>query len=543
MRTDDAVAASTKFPEIHPPLNDRQAFLESERCLECGGPNAPAPCVAACPADVDVPRFIREIREGHAGAAGETVFASNVLGGSCARVCPVDELCEGACVMHREGRRPVEIGRLQRYATDHALASLPSAPIAGRQLSVGVIGAGPAGLACAMGLAQSGYEVTVYEKRPLPGGLVTYAIAPYKQVVEPIPAEVERVRRMGVDIKYGFEIGKDVTIPELQGRHEALFIGAGMGADTRANLPGEDLEGVWESLPFIEQIKLSEPPKLGKKLAVIGGGNTAIDVVREAIRLGVEEVTLIYRRSEEQMPAFRHEVEAARAEGVRFHFLTAPLRFLGETSVTGIECLRMELGEPDSSGRPRPVAVPGSEFVVDVDTVVKAIGQRPRTELLETLGVECKWGNVVVGPDMATSVAGVFAGGDCINGGSTVVEAVAHGKAAAESIHAYLSGETKAPVEKRPVRQVQEGPVDKHYQDTFYLGLTKTLCKGCLLCVQSCPTEILYLDAKSKIDVTDIDRCVFCGMCEARCPDFAIWISKNDASNVIEEEALRRLSV
>lgn len=435
------------FLEEVPPFSSREeALFEAERCLLCGGKEALAPCVAACPAKVDVPRFIKEILDGDYEASGKTIFAANVLGGTCARVCPVDELCEGACVLHEEGRRPVAIGRLQRFATDWVLERGLEYLERGRarKQSVGVIGAGPAGLACAAELAELGYEVTVYESRAHLGGLVIGAIAPYKQQIEPLPQEAERIARLGVAFQLGRAVGENPTFEELERRHEALFLGVGMGKDTEVRWEGDDLEGVYESLAFIEELKLGDPRRLriGERVAVIGGGNTALDVAREAVRLGAKDVMILYRRTEEQMPAFRKEVKWARKEGVHFYWLVAPQRLLGTSRVEGVECLYMRLGSPDASGRPRPEPVPGTEFVLPVDTVVKAIGQQPRTDLFKRIpGLELEGGLVKVDPQtMQTANPRYFAGGDCINGGATVVQAVHDGKLAALGIHRYLSG-------------------------------------------------------------------------------------------------------
>lgn len=555
------------FAEIHPPFNDREAVLEASRCLECGGPLEPAPCIEACPARIDIPRFIQEVFQGRPLDAARTIFAANVLGGTCARVCPVEELCEGACVLSREGRRAVEIGRLQRYATDQAIKSGEHRRILARthgprlpqteKRKVAVIGAGPAGLSCAAELVKWGYSVTVFEQRERPGGLVTYAIAPYKQQYEPLPKEVEALERLGVELRFHTAVGRDVPFEEIECEYDAIFLGVGLGEDTRAGLPGEDLLGVWESLVFIEKLKEGRFEELGvegKRVAVIGGGNTAIDVAREALRLGAQEVLVVYRRTREQMPAYAHEVEAAEREGVRFRFLTMPLRFLGERGrVAGIECLKMKLGAPDASGRPRPVPQPGTEFVLDVDLVVQAIGQRPRTDFFERLGMETEGGRVKVDERFRTSRPKYFAGGDCVNGGGTVVEAVQHGKLAAWGIHRTLSepqgghlrpeeeeealparglsrssGSPDVSIRTKRTKQSANG-VLKHFQGDFYVAIQRAYCKGCELCVQSCPTGVLALDEKGKIVVKAVEKCVFCGICEVRCPDFAIWIVKEPA--------------
>jgi len=435
--------AAPLFTEIKPPLPDDAAVTEADRCLVCGGPNTTAPCAAACPAMIDVPRFVDAIAHGDWEGAAELIYGSNLLGASCARVCPTEELCEGACVLTRQGRRPIEIGRLQRFATDMALRNPWStfrtpAPPTGKR--VVVIGAGPAGLVCAGELAILGHQVRIYEARPETGGLVRYAIAPYRLDQEPIDDEVRRILALGVELFVGRPVNSPDALRRIESEADAVFLGVGMGPDVAQPYPGDDLPGVWNSLEFIEAIKLHHLTEIGRRVAVIGGGNTAIDVAREAIRLGATDVRLVYRRTEAEMPAFRFEVEGARAEGVQFEWLTNPVHFVGEDRVTGVMCQRMRLGEPDASGRARPVPQPGSEFVLPVDTVVRAIGQQPRLEFLQWVkGLEVKNGRPVVDP--ATGQTGnprYFAGGDVLNGGGTVVAAVRAAKIAALGIDTYL---------------------------------------------------------------------------------------------------------
>jgi glutamate synthase (NADPH/NADH) small chain len=439
-----ALARNGPFAELNPPFDDEIAVVEADRCLECGGPYAPAPCVVACPADIDVPSFIAAIARGDPVEAGAIIFAENLLGGTCARVCPVEELCEGACVLQKEGRRPVEIGRLQRYATDISLARGLRYRTAGARNGrrVAVIGAGPAGLVCAGELAALGYEVTVYDAREEIGGLVRYAIAPYRQNREPLPAEARRIAELGVEFRLGEPVDGPEKLRAIEATADAVFLAVGMGEDADVSYPGDDLPGVWLSLPFIEAIKVGRPPRVGRRVAVIGGGNTAIDVAREALRLGAEEVTLVYRRTEAEMPAYRHEVEEARQEGVRFQWLTEPVRFLGEHRLEAMECRYMRLGEADRSGRPRPEPVPGTEFVVPVDTAVKAIGQRTRTDFLRWIeGLELDGGRILVDPETGQSThPKYFAAGDAVTGGATVVEAVRGAKIAARGIDAWLGG-------------------------------------------------------------------------------------------------------
>ncbi|MGZ8695059.1 MAG: NAD(P)-dependent oxidoreductase [Gaiellaceae bacterium] len=428
--------------ELRPPLARDEAMIEADRCLECGVRHAQAPCVAACPAGVDVPSFVAAIAAGDPDAAASIIFRENLLGASCARVCPVEVLCEGACVLEHDGRKPIAIGALQRYAADTALAR--GNALRWRQPSTGhrvaVIGAGPAGLACAGELAARGNDVTVYDERDEVGGLVRYAIAPYRIQADPLPAEARALEELGVRFRLGTRIDGPDALRRVADGADAVFLGVGMGADADVSYPGDDLDGVWESLLFIEALKTGRPPDVGRRVVVIGGGNTAVDVAREAIRLGAEDVTMIYRRTRREMPAYAYEVAEAEEEGVRFRWLANPVRFLGSQRLEGVECVRMALGDPDDGERRRPVLLPGSEVVVAADTAVKAIGQRPRSELAEWIrGLELERG--VVAADPLTGRTGnpkFFAGGDVVNGGTSAVQAVQEGKRAARAIDEWL---------------------------------------------------------------------------------------------------------
>jgi glutamate synthase (NADPH/NADH) small chain len=428
--------------ELNPPLEAEAALLEADRCLECGGPYAPAPCVVACPADVDVPAFVAAVARGEPDAAARIIFAENLLGGTCSRVCPVELLCQGACVLDHEGRRPIAVGRLQRFATDHALAA--GTRLRGRAphnwLRVAVIGAGPAGLACAGELAALGYGVTVYDERLEPGGLVRYAIAPYRLLAEPLSSEARVLAELGVSFELGVGIDSPEALAEVAADADAVVLAVGMGADADVHYPGDDLPGVWESLPFIEAIKTGNPPDVGESVVVVGGGNTAVDVARESRRLGAAEVTMLYRRTRTEMPAYPHEVVEAEEEGVQLEWLTVPLRFVGDGRLEAVECRRAKLGRPDESGRRRPQEIPGSEFLLRADTVVKAIGQRPRAEFLSWIdGLELEHGAIPVDPQTGATANGkFFAAGDACNGGATVVEAVREAKVAARGVHAFL---------------------------------------------------------------------------------------------------------
>jgi len=404
--------------ELRPPLSPREALVEADRCLACGEAHAAAPCRTACPASVDIPLFVAALAAGDTDAAARTILASNLLGGTCARVCPVEVLCEGACVV----RDAIPIAQLQRFALDRSPATAarlrPQAAANGR--SVAVVGAGPAGMACAGELALRGYAVSLYDERDEPGGLARFAIAPYRIGREPLPYELRVLRELGVELIFG----RCVSVEELDA-FDAVFLGVGAGPDTEVAYPGDDLPGVWNSLDFIAGIKLGAPPAVGRRAVVVGGGNTAIDVAREALRLGAQDVTIVYRRTRNELPAYAHEVAEAEDEGVHFQWLAAPLRVLGDAHVEGVECTLMRLGEPDESGRRRPVALEGSDFVLPCDTLVKAIGQAgPRLEVDEN------W---------QTTDARVFAGGDAVNGGNSVVEAVRAGRDAAVAIDRWLS--------------------------------------------------------------------------------------------------------
>ncbi len=435
--------AQALVTELKPPLDDAEAAVEAYRCLECGGPYASAPCTVACPAQVDVAGFIGAITRDRPDMAARIILDANPLGGTCARVCPTEVLCEGACVLEKEGQRPVEIGRLQRYAVDRTFSGgdrcVPALlPANGRR--VAVIGAGPAGMACAALLAPLGYAVTVYDDRAEVGGLVRYAIAPYRQLQDPLPEEMRRLEAMGVQFRLDQPIDTPERLSELEQAADAIFLGIGMGDDAEVRYPGDDLDGVWDSLVFIASLKQGRLPEIGSKVAVIGGGNTAMDVAREAVRLGARDVTVLYRRTADEMPAYPHEVREAQEEGVHFRWLTVPVRFEGEQHLTSVVCSHVRLGPPDESGRRRPEPVPGTEFTLQVDTVIKAVGQAPRLAFLKWIdGLTLKNGRIVVDPQTGqTANPRYFAGGDAVNGGSTVVEAVRLGKIAAHGIDRAL---------------------------------------------------------------------------------------------------------
>ena len=435
-----------RFTELKPPLSAREAKLEANRCLYCFD----APCIQACPTNIDVPTFIRKISTDNVTGAAVTILEANLMAATCARVCPVEELCEGACVLGGD-HKPIEIGRLQRYAVDHLYGKqkLPFTPAPPNGLRVAVVGTGPAGLSCAGELAKLGYAVTVFEKNLLPGGLSTYGIVVMREPIRVALEEVALIEALGVEVKTGVTVGQDLAADELLNDFDAVFLGVGMGSVPHLGIPGEDLEGVTEALSFIAETKLAEKDGLerlqalpvGQQVVVVGAGNTAIDAATIAKRLGAR-VTLAYRRGEDQMSAYDFEYDFIKLEGVEFRFLSQPVRVLGENGkVTGLEFLRVELGAPGPDGRALPEPVAGSEFVIPCDQVIKAIGQEKRFDLYAHFGLEQARGYLKVDDELRTTNPKIFAGGDCIRatGDAMTVTATQDGKVAAKSIHAQLS--------------------------------------------------------------------------------------------------------
>jgi dihydropyrimidine dehydrogenase (NAD+) subunit PreT len=430
------------FADINPPLTPAQALEEGSRCLFCHD----APCIKACPTEIDVPQFIRQILTGNMRGSARTILGANILGQSCARVCPTSVLCEGSCVLNTQGKKPVEIGRLQRYAVDPVIADgtqLFKAG-AGNGYRVALIGAGPASLSCAAELRKHGYETVIFDANPRAGGLDTYGIAAYKMRAEDVEKEVAMVLGLGVEIRKETLIGRDISIAQLEQDYDAIFLGIGLGATDDLQIPGEDLQGCSDALSFIEETKskgLGEV-QVTKRVAVIGGGNTAIDVVTAARRLGAEEVYMVYRRSPEEMSAFDYEYELAKKDMVVFCWQALPVRVIddGHGRVAALECVRTERGPKDARGRNSFVPVRGSEFQLEVGMVVKALGQKRKTDFLrQIVALELKNGCVAVDDAMRTTNPKYFAGGDCVNGGGEVVDAVAHGKKAALGIHGMLA--------------------------------------------------------------------------------------------------------
>jgi dihydropyrimidine dehydrogenase (NAD+) subunit PreT len=396
-----------RFPDLHPALDSQSAAAESNRCLFCFD----APCTAACPTHIDVPRFIKKIATGNLRGSALTILDANILGLSCSRVCPVDVLCEGSCVMHRYNKKPIEIGLLQRHAMEAfyqsgagAFACQPHA----RPFKIACIGAGPASLACAAELRRQGHSATVFDRRPLAGGLNTYGVAEYKLRPSDSLREVEMIRGMGVEFQ---QADIDLAaLDKLEKEFDFIFVGAGLGAMDRLGIPGEDLPHVIDALRFIESYKTRPGFEVGNCVAVIGGGNTAIDAANAAMRMGATEVHIFYRRTETQMPAFPFEYEHAKVEDVQFHWLAQPVEILANR----VRFLRTRLAQHDATGRRQPEPVPGSEFEFACDMVIPALGQARMSELKRRVDNK-KY----------------FAGGDFVNGGREVVDAVADGKRAA----------------------------------------------------------------------------------------------------------------
>jgi len=438
-----------RFSEYHAPFSQREAKLEADRCLYCYD----APCMVACPTHIDIPTFIKKISTGNVKGAAKTILEANLLGATCARVCPVEVLCEGDCVLE-EDHKPIAIGRLQRYATDYAsergIKFFKAGKAKGKK--VAIVGSGPAGLSCAGELAKLGFEVTVFEKQKWAGGLSTYGIVVFREPVEVSLAEVKAIEDLGVTVKCGVEIGKDIQFEQLVSDYDAVFISVGLGKVPDMEVPGEDLKGVVDGLDFIALTKTEklETIKYGNRICVIGAGNTAIDCATIARRLGAERVTMIYRRSEAEMPAYHFEYQFALQEGVSFMFLTQPVEIVGEGGqVTGIKCVRMDLGLPDASGRRSPVPVPDSEHVIPCDMVISAIGQiKPFSFVgaLAKLGLQNVKGYIKVDSKTnQTDHPKIFAGGDCVrsHGEASTVMAVQDGKIAAKGIFESLIGSTE----------------------------------------------------------------------------------------------------
>jgi dihydropyrimidine dehydrogenase (NAD+) subunit PreT len=432
------------FQEIEPALTNKEAMEESNRCLYCYD----APCIKACPTGINIPSFIKKIASGNLKGSAKVIMEANPVGASCARVCPTEELCEGACVLN-DASLPIMIGNLQRHATNWAIhnnAQLFKAG-EGNGKNVAIIGGGPAGLSAARELARLGYEVTIYEAKEKAGGLDTYGIVSFRLPQEVSLWEVEQIEKLGVKIITNTMVGRDIVAEEIIDNYDAVVLAIGMSKVPMLGIEGEEAEGVYDAIEFVESTKT--PPLdhqfIGKKMVVIGAGNTAIDAATCSVRLGAGDVKMVYRRTEAEMTAYKFEYEFAKQDGVEFRWLTQPTRILKDDNgkVKALECVRMELGEPDDSGRRRPVPVQGSEFTMEVDGVIKAIGQTRYTSLIEQFGLEHNRGIVKI--DLSThqtSNPKVYAAGDVIfgdgQGDAMVVTAAQQGKLTAHAIHHQL---------------------------------------------------------------------------------------------------------
>lgn len=422
--------SETIFEDFKGEYTREQAHVEANRCLFCSD----APCIKACPTGIDIPQFIRKIATDNLSGSARTIFDANILGMSCARVCPVEVLCVGACVYNHMHVPPIQIGKLQRYSTDRAFEKGARFFKAGRETgrSVGIIGGGPASLACAHELRRFGHLCTIYEKRETLGGLNTTGVAPYKMKADRSALEVEWILGIGgIVVKTGVEVGRDITLREIEKQHDAVFFGAGLGSDTRLSVPGEQLAGVHGAVEWIERMKLSRVPVASvANCIVVGGGNTAFDAVREARGLGIARVTMVYRGSAGRSSGYAHEWNAAQVEGARAEWQALPIAFEGGEKVERVRCQRLDAAK-------RPIA--GSEFTLSADLVLVAIGQSKLGNLLAELpGIVLDGGRVVTNEIGATGRKGWFAGGDCANGGKEVVNAAAEGKRAARAIDAHL---------------------------------------------------------------------------------------------------------
>lgn len=434
-KAEGTAEVAARFADLRPPLEKTAAVTEAQRCLYCFD----APCMAACPTHIDVPKFIKKIASGNLEGSARTILDANILGASCSRACPVQVLCEGACVMHRYNKQPIEIGRLQRFAMDALHASgapLPFAPGADTGRRVALIGGGPASLACAAELRRRGVRAGIFDARPLPGGLNTYGIAEYKLPLAESLREIDLLAQLGVEFHFKTVVNA-AKLAELEASYDAVFLGMGLGAIHKLGIAGEELEGVTNALDFIAGYKNGKINHAPPKVAVIGAGNTAIDAANAAVRLGASEVHMVYRRGSEQMSAFAFEYEHARQAGVKFLWHVAPVGLAGTKKVHGLELAHLETTSDGSL-----VPMQGENFTLAVDLIVLAIGQATHAEFVSEGKVKLERGRIVI--DRATgqtSNAKYFAGGDCTNGGREVVDAVADGKRAGIGIAAWLEGQ------------------------------------------------------------------------------------------------------
>ncbi len=450
MRERDVSERVAGFEEVNRGYSEQEARAEAERCLQC----KKAPCREGCPVDVDIPGFICLVCEGRYAEAGLKIKESNAFPAICGRVCPQERQCQATCVLSKQGK-PINIGYLERFVGDYLIEYPPEqvGSTAPTGKKVAVVGSGPAGLAAAGDLAKAGHQVTVFEALHEPGGVLIYGIPEFRLPNLTVGHEIQALLEMGVQVRTNTIIGRTLTVPELLGviGFKAVFLALGAGAPIFLGIEGENLPGVFSANEFLTRVNLMRafrddydtPVQRGRNVVVIGGGNVAMDSCRSALRLGADSVTLLYRRTRAEMPARIEEVRHAEEEGVDFQLLVAPTRFLGRDGrLAAVECLRMELGEPDESGRRRPVPLEGSEFTVEIDQAIVAVGARvnPSARLVMPGMSQDERGHIIVDPEtLMTSVEGVFAGGDVIGGEETVIEALSHGRRAARAIDEYLN--------------------------------------------------------------------------------------------------------
>jgi len=428
------------FSDIHPPFETHNAALvEANRCLFCYD----APCTKSCPTEINIPRFIKQITTEDIKGSARTIFSSNIMGAGCSRVCPVEKLCEGACVYNLMDEEAIPIAKLQRYSTEIAMQKgwqlFERKPDTGKK--VAVIGAGPAGLSCAHVLSRQGVDVTIFEKETRGGGLMTYGIAAYKVTPQFCADEVDYITGIGgIEIKYNQELGKNISLDDLKKDYDAVYIGIGVGLARQLDIPGEELEGVEDAISFIYRLR-NQPyheTSVGDKVVVIGMGMTAIDAATQAKRLGASEVTMLYRRTEAEKPCTDVELDIAKLDGCKITWLAAPKEIIGiDGKVTQLVCNVMKLGVPDASGRRSPVDT-GETFTLETDMIIKAAGQMPFESLAISNHLDNQYGKLLVKDKALTNIPGVFAGGDCVNGGKEVVDAVQAGKDGAIAILNYI---------------------------------------------------------------------------------------------------------